>query len=113
MDVRKALLEATSSLKDADIDTARLDAELLMAHVLGISRFDLLLQGETEITDLQASEFQVMLARRLTHEPMAHITGSREFWSLDFAVNEHTLVPRPDSETLVEAVLASVRDVVP
>lgn len=113
MNVRTALSAATLSLKDAGIDTARLDAELLLAQIFGIARFDLVLQGDTDITDDQANAFEALLARRRTHEPMAHILGSREFWSLDFAVNQHTLVPRPDSETLVEAVIKSVQDADP
>jgi release factor glutamine methyltransferase len=84
-------------------DTPRLDAELLMAHVLGIGRARLLLdppKGEAP------AQFGALVDRRMNHEPVAYIVGHREFWTIDLMVGPGVLIPRPDSETLIEAALA-------
>ncbi|WP_414900645.1 peptide chain release factor N(5)-glutamine methyltransferase [Sphingomonas flavalba] len=83
-------------------DTPRLDAELLLAHALGISRERLLLAG----ADAPPPGFAGLVARRLAHEPVAYITGTRAFWTIELAVGPGVLVPRPDSETLLAAALA-------
>jgi release factor glutamine methyltransferase len=94
-----ALAAATSRLAPHS-ETARLDAELLMAHALGVERDALLLSGaEREIPDA----FETLLARRETGEPIAYITGRRGFWTIELEVGPGVLVPRPDSETLIEA----------
>lgn len=100
--VRAALADATRQL-DAVSDTARLDAELLMAHALGTTR-DRLLLGRLE--DAEPLGFAALVARRLTHEPIAYITGTRAFWTIDLAVGPGVLIPRPDSETLIETAIA-------
>lgn len=83
--------------------TARLDAELLMAHALGISRSAMLLDAlECEVP----AAFKALVARRLRHEPIAHLTGMRGFWTIDLEVGPGALVPRADSETLIEAAVA-------
>lgn len=83
-------------------DTPRLDAEVLLAHHLGCTRGDLLLNPERSI-DTQA--YELLVDRRTTGEPIAHITGSREFWSLSLKVTPDVLIPRPDTETLVDVAL--------
>jgi release factor glutamine methyltransferase len=84
-------------------DTPRLDAELLLAHALGIAREQLiLLEPDTEIP----AAFESVLARREAGEPIAYITGSRGFWTIEIEVGPGVLIPRPDSETLIEAALA-------
>ena len=83
-------------------DTARLDAEVLLAHLLGCSRGDLLLNPDRLI---DPQPFEAMVARRVAGEPVAHITGIREFWSLTLKVNADVLIPRPDSETLIDVAL--------
>ncbi len=99
--VPDALRVATVQLAVAS-DTARLDAELLMAHALGLARNDMLLRQR----DLTApADFAALLARRLSGEPIAHITGARDFWTITLAVTPDTLIPRPDSETLIEAAV--------
>lgn len=83
-------------------DTARLDAEVLMAHAAGLSRGELLLR----LRDMEAPEgFAVLVERRAAHEPVSHIVGTRDFWTLTLAVSPHVLTPRPDSETLIEAAV--------
>lgn len=107
--MRSALRKASALLEQAGVATARLDAELLLAHALGIDRQDLLLDPDRWLTtDPQARAFTALVARRAAHEPLAYLTGRREFWSLDFAVSPATLIPRPDSETLVEAGLQAL-----
>lgn len=100
--VRDCLGEAAGAL-GALSDSARLDAELLMAHALGITRETLLLR---HLDDPAPDSFAPLLARRLRHEPIAYITGSRAFWTIDLHVGPGALVPRADSETLIEAAIA-------
>ena len=102
MRVREALADAARRLA-ATSETARLDAELLMAHALGVSREALLLQGGEAETP---STFQALVERRLAHEPIAYIAGRRDFWTIDLEVGPGVLIPRPDSETLIEAAVA-------
>ena len=83
-----------------------LDADLLLAFVLDKSRTWLFTWPERELSDDQQHRFEDLVRRRLAGEPVAHILGTREFWSLPFKVNASTLIPRPDTETLVEAILS-------
>ncbi len=86
-------------------DTARLDIELLLTHLLQKNRTWLFTWSDHLLTTEQTKQFQELLSRRKKGEPIAHIIGQREFWSLSFDVNDSTLIPRPDTELLVEAVL--------
>jgi release factor glutamine methyltransferase len=104
--VGEAIRAAAETLGDAS-DTARLDAELLMAHALGITRSDMLLRA---MRDPAPASFAALVERRAGHEPVAYITGSQEFYGLPFIVTPATLIPRGDSETLVEAALAAKPD---
>jgi release factor glutamine methyltransferase len=99
--VRGALAEATQRLA-AVSDTPRLDAELLMAHALGTTREQLLLR---HLDDPTPATFSDLIDRRLAHEPIAYITGARDFWTISLAVGPGVLIPRPDSETLIEAAI--------
>jgi release factor glutamine methyltransferase len=107
--VADALRAATVHLAVSS-DTARLDAELLMAHALGLSRPDMLLRQR----DLDApAAFEALVARRLAGEPVAHIVGTRDFWTISLRVTPDVLIPRPDSETLIEAAIDHFRDRAP
>lgn len=86
-------------------DTPLLDAQVLLAHLLGVSRGALILDPDRSI-DAQA--YETLVGRRAAGEPVAHITGCREFWSLDLAVTPDVLIPRPDSETLIEVAIAQL-----
>ncbi len=99
--VRSILASATSALA-AISQTPRLDAELLMAHALGVSRETLLL---AHLDTPEPATFAPLLARRLRHEPIAYITGTRAFWTIELLVGPGVLVPRADSETLLEAAV--------
>ena len=99
--VRHALSRATTSLSETS-DSARLDAELLMAHALGVERGVMLLGWQ----DMAAPvEFEALVARRAAHEPVAYIIGHRDFWTISLDVGPGVLIPRPDSETLIEAAV--------
>jgi len=106
--IAEALREATAKLTGAGIDSARLDARLLLGAALGVGGTWLFNHANDELRDTVA--FASLIQRRLNREPISLILGSREFWSLDFTVTRDTLAPRPDSETLIEAVLAEVPD---
>lgn len=88
----------------ANSDTARLDAEVLMAHALGVTRSELLLR---HMDKPAPARFAALVERRATHEPVAYITGGQEFFGLPFRVSPEVLIPRGDSETLVEAALTA------
>ncbi len=87
---------------------ARLEAELLLAHALGHTRTQLYTQLTRFATEEELHRFSALLGRRLAGEPLAYITGHREFYGLDLAVNRNVLVPRPETEFLVEVVLATL-----
>jgi len=99
--LREALADAAQRLSGIS-ETPRLDAELLMAHALGTDRNRLLLDPPSAEAP---SAFADLLARRLAHEPIAYIVGHRDFWTIDLAVGPGVLIPRPDSETLIEAAI--------
>lgn len=101
---RHTLLRAAAATLPGE--TPRLDAELLLAHVLGTERLALL-AGAGPVAPADAARFEALLLRRRRHEPVAYITGHREFWSLDLLVTPDVLIPRPDSETLIADALAS------
>ncbi|PHR85483.1 MAG: protein-(glutamine-N5) methyltransferase, release factor-specific [Colwellia sp.] len=91
-------------------DSAKLDVDILLSLVLNKARSYLLTWPEKKLSDKQLLEFINLLARRAQGEPIAYITGVKEFWSLPFAVSPATLIPRPDTETLVELVLELYSD---
>jgi release factor-specific protein-(glutamine-N5) methyltransferase len=101
------MLRQASSQLSAASDTPRLDAELLMAHALGVSRSDLLLR---HLADPAPAGFAALVARRLRHEPVAYIVGGQPFFGLDLIVTPEVLIPRGDSEALVERALAARPD---
>ncbi len=91
-------------------DSPRLDIEIFLTHILNQNRTWLLTWSDNELTVEQAKTFDAFFQRRLLGEPVAHIIGQREFWSLPLSVNNSTLIPRPDTELLVEAVLGLFPD---
>ncbi len=100
--LRHALTQATARIA-AISESPRLDAELLAAHAMGISRESMLL---ARLDDPVPPGLVALVERRLAHEPVAYITGSRAFWTIELAVGPGALVPRADSETLIEAAVA-------
>ena len=100
--VRRQLAER---LRQAGGDSAEADARLLMAHALGTDRAELIANGERALEPDEIEAIEGLAARRLKHEPVARIFGRKEFWSLNLHVSPAVLVPRPETETVVEAAL--------
>ena len=94
--------------RQAGIDSAEADARLLMAHALGVDRAELIANGERALAVEQAEAIDALAARRLKREPVARIFGHKEFWSLSLQIGPAVLVPRPETETVVEAALDAV-----
>ena len=90
----------------AAFDSARLDAEVLLCHVLGRPRAWLFAHGDDAVDEAFRAQFEALLQRRVAGEPVAYLVGFREFWSLPFEVTQDVLIPRPETELLVEAALA-------
>jgi release factor glutamine methyltransferase len=103
--VRMALAIATAELRDAGCDTPRLDAELLLADAMGTTRTQLHLAPEQELSLAASARFADLLRRRRAREPVAYLLGKRAFRHIELTVDERVLVPRPESEGLVEAGL--------
>lgn len=90
-------------------DEAALEAQLLLCHVLQCNSAFLLSRAEQQLTDSQQAELERLTAARASGQPLAYITGSRGFWDIELQVNAHTLIPRPDTELLVELALNVIR----
>lgn len=103
-----AALEGATRRLEAVSDSARLDAELLLARAIDMPRSYLFAHPEDTLDDLAVERFEEALARRADGEPMAYITGVKEFWSLEFMVTPATLVPRPETEILVDLALREI-----
>jgi len=103
--ILKTLQWTTSFFKSHHIDTPRLTAEILLAHVLDIRRIDLYLRFDQPLTSDELGAYKILIKRRARREPVAYITGVREFWGMDFLVTADVLIPRPETEFLVEEAL--------
>ncbi|MEX1059676.1 MAG: peptide chain release factor N(5)-glutamine methyltransferase [Methyloceanibacter sp.] len=104
----KAFVEAASVLRQAGIGTPELDARLLLCHATGLSHEAYIARSGDALQPATASRLDAAIERRLKREPVARITGSREFYGRAFLVDPHALDPRPDTESLIEAALAFV-----
>jgi release factor glutamine methyltransferase len=107
---RAALAEAAKTLAAAGLENPRGEARLLLCAALDVGPEVLLATPRRVMENRQRRAFDALVNRRAAREPAAYILGQREFWSLSFAVNRHTLIPRPDSETLIEAALDGIDD---
>lgn len=97
-------------LEQVQIKEAKLDARLLLEYVCGTDRNDLLVRPERELTEEENAEYTAFIARRALHEPLQYITGEQDFMGLTFATDPSTLIPRQDTETLVEEILPHLHD---
>ncbi|MDR2618669.1 MAG: peptide chain release factor N(5)-glutamine methyltransferase [Treponema sp.] len=109
--VRETLAEGAALLAQGGIDTPGLDASLLLAHILHTRREGLIIRGPDFIAHKDREQFRLLLERRLQGECVAYILGRKEFRGLEFTVTPDVLVPRPDTETLVEAVLEEIKEI--
>lgn len=110
MNYRKLYETGKDRLEKAGIQEAALDARLLLEEVCGTDRNTLLAHGDRAVTEEEETQFLIFIERRSTHEPLQQITGWQEFMGLRFSVTEDVLVPRQDTETLVEEVMRYLRD---
>jgi len=104
--ILKLLSRTSEYFASRDIEHPRADAEILLAHSLGLRRIDLYVQYDKPLTREELAGFREMVRRRARREPVAYITGEKEFWSLALKVTPAVLIPRPETECLVEAALA-------
>jgi release factor glutamine methyltransferase len=110
--VGRAMLAATRRLKEAGSETPQLDAAVLMAHVLGVSKTWLYAHPNRNLTEEEITRFEGLVRRRMAHEPVAYLVGYRSFFGLDITVDSRVLIPRPETEQLVEKVVAHARRLV-
>ncbi|MBW1615561.1 MAG: peptide chain release factor N(5)-glutamine methyltransferase, partial [Deltaproteobacteria bacterium] len=101
----------TLYFKAANIDTARTDAEILLAYVLNLKRIDLYLNYDKPLLKHEVKAFKRLIIKRKKRMPIAYIIGAKEFWSMEFKVNKNVLIPRPDTEVLVEAALIEIKKI--
>jgi release factor glutamine methyltransferase len=107
--LRQALHSAIAQLAAAASEQPRLHAEVLVFHVLHCDRAHLFAHPERELTPAELSQYEQLVARRAAGEPLQYLTGHQEFWKADFLVTPAVLIPRPETEHLIEAVLDLVR----
>ena len=107
--LRDVWLAAASELESAEIDDARFEAEVLLRHATGLTRAQLYASLTDEIDPAAQQRFEAAIAERTTRKPLAYITGTREFYRLEFRVTPDVLIPRPESELLVDAALDHMR----
>lgn len=107
--LRDAWLAAAAELESADIDDARFEAEVLLRHATGLNRAQLYASLTDEIDPAAQQRFEAAIAERTSRKPLAYITGTREFYRLEFRVTPDVLIPRPESELLVDAALDHIR----
>ncbi len=108
--VREVLSWTTERFSQAGLESARLDAEVLLAHALDMQRVGLYIDLDRPLDEEDRGRYRALVGRRLQREPVAYLVGVREFWSRPFAVDARVLVPRPETETLVEQALVVLRE---
>ena len=111
MTVHDILNEATKDLEAVDIPSARLDAEVLLSFCLNCDRLEFYKNPDMTISETKLATFRNLIARRLQWEPVAYITGRKEFWTFMLEVNSSVLIPRPDTEIIVEEALNICRKI--
>ena len=111
MILKQLYLESVKRLADAGVAEPEVEAALLLGHVLSYSRTQFFLALKQKISSPHLALFNSLLSRRLSREPLAYITGEQEFWSLPFAISRQVLIPRPETEELLEKIFATVRQI--
>ena len=108
--VRELLKITAAYLQEKAIDSPRLAAEVLLAYQLGINRVTLYLNFDQPLTENEVSGYRSLIKRRVRREPLQYITGVQEFWSLDFKVDPRVLIPRPETELLIESAIEPLKN---
>jgi release factor glutamine methyltransferase len=107
--MRELLRQSMADLEEAGVETPQLDAELMLAHALGTVRSQLYAQPDRSLDTETEESFQALVSRRKAREPVAYIIGHKKFYGLDLLVDQRVLIPRPETETLVEVALTIAR----
>lgn len=107
--IKDLLSVSTGYLKEKQIDSPRLTAEVLLSFQLNLDRIKLYLNLDLPLSDSEVSGYRELIRRRLQREPLQYITGVQEFWSLDFQVDPRVLIPRPETELLIEQALERIK----
>lgn len=110
MTILELLKVSTEHLKSKGFDNPKTSCEILLSHALGMKRLDLYLNFDKPVSDQEREQFREMYRRRLEHEPLQYITGETEFMSLPFMVNKHVLIPRPETELVVEETVKRMKE---
>ena len=110
MTIVEVLKLASEHFQKHGADSARLDAEVLLAHALGLRRLDLYMKFDRVLSETELSKYRELVAKRAKGEPVAYLVGHKEFMGLDFAVTQSVLVPNPDTEVLVQRAVALARE---
>ena len=105
MNIQSAIIEGTIILKDKSIESAKLDSEILLASVIDKDRKYLILNNDQNIKEKNLKHFQKLIKKRSFREPIAYLTNKKHFWNYKFFVTKDTLIPRPDTELIVEQIL--------
>jgi len=109
MNIQSALTEGLNILKNKSILSAKLDSEILMAKALGKKREYIILNNDKIIKEQNLKYFKKLVHERATRKPIAYLLNKKFFWKSEFYVNKNTLIPRPDTETIVEQILKVVK----
>ncbi|MDZ4785634.1 MAG: HemK/PrmC family methyltransferase, partial [bacterium] len=110
MTIRELLAQGSESLRETS-ESPLLDAEVLLMHVLGFDRLSLIRNNQEEVCQESVNKFLQFIERRKSNEPVAYIVGHKEFWGLDFKVTPAVLIPRPDTEILLEEALMAAESI--
>ena len=105
MNIQSAVIKGTNILKSKSIKTAQLDAEILMARVLGANREYIILNNNKDLEDQNFENFKSLIKERASRKPIAYLLNKKFFWNNEFYVNKNTLIPRPDTEIIIEQIL--------
>ncbi len=105
MQLQVALAQGATVLENAGIEESKLDAEVLLAHALGITRAQLHAHSQSQLSPTELDRYRQLIERRARHEPVAYIVGHKEFYGLDLFVDNRALIPRPETELLVEKAI--------
>jgi len=108
-DVGRALLAAVRRLREAEVESAQLDAAVLLAYVLGVNKTWVYAHPGRQLTEPEISRYEALVRRRMRNEPVAYLIGFKSFYGLDITVDPRVLIPRPETEMLVERALAHVQ----
>ena len=105
MNIETAIKKAFLDLKNENIESALIDSEILMSKVLREDRGSVLLNSERSLSDQDYKSYRELISNRLKHKPIAYLIGEKSFWKHEFVINNKVLIPRPDTESIVEEVL--------